>query len=93
MSDNAIAKPNAEIGKAILEAAKANFDAKRREKVLAQVEDIHRSLADVSETERVCTERRKIFEGRLAALEAGDFEFNSRTGLVTYNDKTLESVG
>jgi hypothetical protein len=88
-----LAVSQAKLGKALVSEAKKQHNAEQQQAIVEQVRKLLRALNEVEQAEKQIAERRKIFEGRLKAIESGKFKIDTRGRSITYGDGLLDSIG
>jgi hypothetical protein len=93
MNEEIAINPKAEIGKAILDRARQEYDEGRKRLVVKQAGDILRGLSECEQTIQHGQKVKDFLLAKMAALEAGEFDLNGRTASIEFHNKDLnESV-
>lgn len=88
METGLITKGNAELGKALLEAATKQNQQAAQSVVLSRVQEIMRELHQQRDYVEQAKQNIAILEGRLKAIESGDFAIE-RNGVMSFSDPEI----
>jgi len=80
-NDVALTYNNAEVGKALVTAAQQRHEEERREAVIREVRRLIDAREEWAEKERFAARAVEWYRAKLAAIEAGGFEFTTSPGL------------
>jgi hypothetical protein len=89
-TSEAIVKPNQSLGQALVTEAEKRHEENRREALLKDVAALIAHRDESLERSDFYTKAAAWYTRKLAALEAGEFEFNPRTGTITPTDPDLQ---
>lgn len=91
LKKDVLAKPNQNFGQTLVKAAQVVQAEKEKSAVLAKVT---RFLACIKEAEGTIARgqfMKKLYEQKIAALEAGEFEYNHTTQAIVFHDRDLNA--
>jgi hypothetical protein len=87
----AIIKPDTKtLGAALVSEAEKRNEENRRETLLGSVANLMHNRDEYLERADFATKAAAWYDKKLKALQAGEFEFNSRTGAITPIDPDLQ---
>jgi hypothetical protein len=89
--ETAIIKPDTKtLGQALVSEAEKRNEENRREVLLGSVANLMHNRDEYLERAHFATKAAAWYDKKLKALQAGEFEFNTRTGVITLTDPDLQ---